>query len=95
MALRKSFTIKVGGALSGDGWIHNTAQEAVASNCYIKVESVNANKQEVTAVVSFAGDRSHRKAEYKFSPDMNGENFIKQAYLHLKTLAEFSGAEDC
>lgn len=30
-----------------------------------------------------------------FTPDMNGPNFIKQAYLHLKTLPEFEGAEDC
>lgn len=27
--------------------------------------------------------------------DINGENPIKQAYLHLKTLPEFAGAVDC
>lgn len=32
---------------------------------------------------------------YSFAPKMDGDNFIKQAYDHLKTLPEFSGATDC
>jgi hypothetical protein len=31
----------------------------------------------------------------EFTPDMDGPNFIKQAYLYLKTLPEFEGAVDC
>jgi hypothetical protein len=34
-------------------------------------------------------------AYYKFAPNLDGANFIKQAYEHLKTLPEFSGATDC
>jgi hypothetical protein len=30
-----------------------------------------------------------------FIPDMEGGNFIKQAYLYLKTLPEFADAVDC
>lgn len=26
---------------------------------------------------------------------IGGENFIAQAYLHLKSLPEFSGSQDC
>jgi hypothetical protein len=30
-----------------------------------------------------------------FFPSLEGNNFIAQAYEHLKTLPEFEGAEDC
>jgi hypothetical protein len=34
---------------------------------------------------------------YKFTASVSdgAENFIKQAYAHLKTLPEFAGATDC
>ena len=32
---------------------------------------------------------------YTFAPKLDGENFIKQAYEHLKTLEEFKDAIDC
>ena len=32
---------------------------------------------------------------YSFTPNLDGQNFIAQAYNHLKTLPEFSGATDC
>lgn len=31
---------------------------------------------------------------YEFTPDMDGPNFIKQAYEYIKGLPEFEGAED-
>ena len=30
-----------------------------------------------------------------FVPALDGDNFIRQAYLHLKTLPEFANAVDC
>ena len=30
-----------------------------------------------------------------FVPVLDGDNFIRQAYFHLKTLPEFAGATDC
>ena len=30
-----------------------------------------------------------------FVPNLDGDNFIRQAYLYLKTLPEFAGATDC
>ena len=32
---------------------------------------------------------------YGFFHDLNGKNFIAQAYNYLKTLPEFAGATDC
>ena len=33
--------------------------------------------------------------QFNFVPNLEGQNFIAQAYEHLKTLPEFAGAEDC
>jgi hypothetical protein len=32
---------------------------------------------------------------YSCTYDINGENPVRQAYLHLKTLPEFANATDC
>jgi len=64
---------------------------------YCKVSSVTGNKETVTATAVFLNgpDGSfYKKEEYTFAPNMSGQNFIKQAYEHLKTLSQFSGATD-
>lgn len=38
---------------------------------------------------------SARTDRYQFDYNINGENPVKQAYAHLKTLPEFAGATDC
>jgi len=65
-------------------------------NVYIKVGDVVGNKSFVEFEVIFNEDSTFIKKEnYTFTPDMQGENFVKQAYEHLKTLPEFAGAVDC
>jgi|APSaa5957512535_1039671.scaffolds.fasta_scaffold17927_2 hypothetical protein len=66
---------------------------------YIKVELVNGSKDYIDASVkttsSVTGDIISQAA-YRFIPSVatGAENFIKQAYLHLKTLPEFADATD-
>jgi hypothetical protein len=66
---------------------------------YIRVSNITGNKNEIVASVIFHKDdatgESFKAGNYKFAPDMNGDNFIRQAYKHLKTLPEFSSAVDC
>jgi hypothetical protein len=62
---------------------------------YIKVQRVNGAKDMVTADVTMTAGDISQMAHYKFAPNLDGANFIKQAYEHLKTLPEFSGATDC
>ena len=67
-------------------------------NAYIKVMSVSGNKQ--TAEIKYAifsenGGDFLRSDSSVFVPSMDGDNFIKQAYKHLKTLDAFSDAQDC
>ena len=65
---------------------------------YWKVDRVEANKNNAVAIFN-AYDKKDGDAvdgkRIRFDIDLNGENFIKQAYQHIKTLPEFSNAEDC
>jgi hypothetical protein len=87
MALTKSTTL-----------IDNFGHSIEFSECYIRVFEVNGGKEMISASVSWhpgAGQRSLQVRSFQFVPDMDGPNFIRQAYLHLKTLPEFANAVDC
>ena len=65
---------------------------------YWKVDRIEASKHSATAILNAYDEKDGSTIDgkiVKFSPDLNGENFIKQAYAHLKTLPEFAGATDC
>lgn len=87
MALRKSLSITkptMRGELSYE-------------NAYWKVSTVSGDKETLMAtVVVLTNDKSELLDEraYWFTPDLDGPNFIKQAYEHLKTLPELENAED-
>lgn len=70
---------------------HNT----IEIDCYLKVETVSVSKQNATLNVSFKYSNGILFKNHYFDYDINGENPIKQAYLHLKTLPEFADAVDC
>jgi len=62
---------------------------------YIKVASINATKERARCrVIFYDVDKVVSIKAYEFTPSMQGPNFIKQAYDHLKTLPEFAGAAD-
>jgi hypothetical protein len=67
----------------------------VLPDAYIKVLEIDGTKHEMSAAVLIAAGEKQVHKTYEFTPHMNGDNFIKQAYEHLKTLPEFFGAEDC
>ena len=72
------------------------SSEFVVGQCYVKVENVSASKSVATCTVSATKDEYKiAQKQYGFTPNLNGENFITQAYEHLKTLPEFAGAIDC
>lgn len=68
-------------------------------NCYIKVNSISGGKDGLLAQVLFTKDSSSgefvKSSEHAFTPNLDGQNFIAQAYNYLKTLPEFAGATDC
>ena len=68
---------------------------SVSDELYVKVQRVNADKTTAQAFVIFKGEKITGANDYAFQVDLNGANFISQAYNHLKTLPEFAGAINC
>lgn len=87
MALARQITLK-----------SNFGDDVVFNSAYIKVKSLMGNKKSMRIDVEI-----HKAAEgvvidyrnYSFAPNLDGKNFIAQAYEYLKTLPEFVGASDC
>jgi len=59
---------------------------------------LNGDKEKVSIQVftyKEANELLIESKSFSFTPNLDGENFIKQGYEHLKTLPEFAGAIDC
>ena len=95
MALRKKITVTGETMLYTPFGVVNTGESMVSVNAYIKVKNVQGGKETVTASVEFSDGQTALQKQFVFAPNLDGPNFIKQAYEHLKTLPEFDGAVDC
>jgi hypothetical protein len=87
MALKKQITL-----------VSNFGDNVLFNEAYIKVENLTGNKSYIRIDVSIqkkVDEQIVDRRNFTFTPDLGGKNFISQAYDHLKTLAEFSGAIDC
>ena len=72
--------------------------QLTAEDAYWRVFNVAGNKEKITANIGayvVKGGKVLTTRQYEFVPNMDGGNFIAQAYNHIKALPEFSGAEDC
>lgn len=68
-------------------------------DCYARVVSVSGGKDSCDIICMFT-DEAHGVSfirAHSFTPSVaaDAENFIRQAYMHLKSLPEFAGATDC
>lgn len=99
MALKKAITVTGTSFVHGVDIIVNTGNTTTTTPpLYIKVESVTGDKTKIKAYVTFTDQTTSAQLiskNYYFAADMDGGNFIAQAYLYLKTLPEFSGAINC
>jgi hypothetical protein len=86
MALRKDVVIQK----------QNFDGSLVARNAYWKITNIGGNKNGFSiSVDAFVNDVFCERITASFIPTLDGQNFIAQAYQHLKTLPEFAGAIDC
>jgi len=84
MALKKDISLK-----------DNFGVERQFAGAIIKVAEVGGTKASQTAIVVFTNNETVlTKKTYTFDANLDGPNFIKQAYEHLKTLPEFADAAD-
>lgn len=77
----------------------NTVHGFTAEDAYIRIEEIRIiGKDRIETVARFylsADKPSFGEQPLSCVYDLDGPNPIKQAYLHLKTLPEFSNAVDC
>ncbi len=97
MALRKIINISGKVTIQTPMGIIEDGEKSVAFLTYIKVTSISGTKNEVNALVSFTSDDKSFFNQYQVPVSVSSDspNFIAQVYEHLKTLPEFSGAENC
>jgi maleate cis-trans isomerase len=95
MALKQIITKACQTKAIFDGVELDAQLTTISDDFYIKVETISGSKASVNCVVSFKGAKVNLIKRYDFEPKMNDKNFITQAYEHLKTLPEFTGAIDC
>ena len=83
--------------VSGNGWSLAQPEQTISlGNCLVKVETISGSKSALTFMVSVVSPNGPTKYNsYNFVPLLEGDNFIKQAYLYLKSLPEFVGSVDC
>ena len=89
MALRKTFQVE-----------NNFGRETILEDCYCKISSIAGDKFVLTIRILVIDQKLSRvlfEQSYNFVPSIEygAENFIAQAYTHLKSLPEFAGATDC
>ena len=95
MALTKTFRVAGKETVSTEFGVFSSQSVTVnLHNAYIKVESVSGDKETVTATVTTKIGEGVKTKFYHYKPNLDGSNFIKQAYEHLKTLPEFADAVD-
>lgn len=97
MALRKNFETEGSVEIKTPHGVIVQGNQRVIFSAYVKVTTVNGNKKNITANVVFQCETHEFYKQYDIPVSVNSgaANFIEQAYNHLKTLPEFSGAVDC
>lgn len=97
MALRKIIEIEGKSTISTPVCVIENGTQRVSFSAYIKVLGITGDKSELTATVNFKSDSCQFNKRYQVpvSVEAGSDNFITQVYKHLKSLPEFTGAEDC
>ena len=66
-----------------------------ANDIIVKVDHIYGNKNNISfSIVLYKDNIAFDTKSYSFTPIIDGDNFIKQAYEYLKTLEEFKDSKD-
>ena len=97
MALRKIIQVEGEAFVRTESGQISIGQQKTAFTAYCKIINVNANKENGRIIVECKSDNYSVSEQYviPFSVEDGAPNFVKQAYLQLKTLPEWADATDC
>jgi hypothetical protein len=108
MALNTTINIPSTITIRAEGFAATENKNYDMGVCYVKVTSYSSKGGKVgsgeskaiapinfdVSIVNEAGQQASQSFEFTPSVEVAAENFIKQAYEHLKTLPEFADAVD-
>lgn len=68
-------------------------------NAYIRISHISGTKELIKVTIQYSKDKNspyYHVESYEFEPDLvDGRvNFIRQAYIYIKTLDKFTGSTD-
>jgi hypothetical protein len=97
MALRKIYEFEGEAFVATPFGQVSLGQQKTAFSAYCKITNINTNLSNANITLECSGENYKILNQYPvvFSVEDDAPNFVRQAYLHLKTLPEFSGATDC
>jgi hypothetical protein len=97
MALRKIIQVEGEAFINTQSGSISIGQQKSAFTAYCKITNLSGDKLNGRVTVECAGDnyKINKTFAVQFSVEDNAPNFIKQAYLQLKTLPEWADATDC
>jgi hypothetical protein len=88
MAIRKNYKVQT-----------SFGVDVTIKNAYIKASGIAGGKDDIVLTVFIFDEDITKQVDvkyYSFAPNLESDdNFIKQAYLYLKTLPEYADAIDC
>lgn len=69
-------------------------EETIERELYCKITNISGSKTYCNIEVNYSCSDININKSFSFTPNMDGDNNIKQGYVYLKTLDEFKYAED-
>lgn len=74
-------------------------ESRIFEDAFLVVSGVSGNKNRIMIEYKIYKNRDCKhiimSSCEKFTPDLDGPNFIKQAYLYIKSMPIFTDARDC
>jgi hypothetical protein len=97
MALQKKIEIEGRAYINTGNGPLTLGMQTVEFDAYCKITSLTGNKTQANITIECVGEQKKIVQQYTvpLSVAERAPNFIKQAYVYLKTLPEWAGATDC
>ena len=97
MALRKIIQVEGEAFVNTQSGAISIGQQKTAFTAYCKIIEIHGNKERGRVTVECKAENYSVNKQYMipFSVEDGAANFVKQAYVHLKTLPEWIDATDC
>ena len=97
MALRKIIELEGKAYINTDAGQIELGPQKTAYTAYCKITNISGTGKKGFVTLDCSNEKYQlfQQVDVPFSVEEGAPNFIKQAYLHIKTLPEWADAIDC